>query len=204
MAKYFEYFPLITYSLSDTDISANDIVTNIFRRVRFLNDIKGNAQLFYPYTIADGDTPEIIAHKLYGDINLYWIVTLFNDIIDPILDWPKNYSQFEQYIVDTYGSVEVAKTTIQMYTKKITKSNSQGFETEETYPIDVDTYNSLTSVVPEVYSFPDGSTVTITTTRNVVTTYEYEQNLNEMKRNINLLKVEYIPLAKKQMETLSA
>jgi hypothetical protein len=204
MATYFENFPLITYSLSETDSTANDIVTNIFRRVGFIAAMKNNAQMFYPYTIADGDLPEIISHKLYGDPNLYWVVTLFNDILDPILDWPKSYAQFEQYISDKYGSVSTAKITTQMYTKTITKISSQGFSSEDTYPIDLDTYNSLTSVVPEVYSFADGSTVTISTTRNSITVYDYEQQINESKRNIHLLKVEYIPLVRAQMKSLSA
>jgi hypothetical protein len=203
MAKYFEYFPYITYSLNASDLAANDIVTNIFRRVGFLDTIKNNAQLFYPYTIAEGDSPEIIAHKLYGDVDLYWIVTLFNDILDPVLDWPRNYLQFDQYIKDTYGSVAIAKSTTQMYTKIVSKTNSEGFETQETYEIDLDTYNSLTSVVPESYVFDSGATVTVTTTRQIISVYDYEQSLNEAKRSIRLLKIEYLSLVKGQMESLS-
>lgn len=204
MSRYFQYFPLITYSLDSNDLTANDIVQNIFRRIGFLDSLKSDARLFYPYTIMEGDTPEIIAHKLYGDPHLYWIVTLFNDILDPILEWPKTYSQFDQYIRDTYGSVATAQSTLHHYTKTITKVNSQGFETSETFVIDVDTYNALTSVVPESYTLTDGSTVTVTTTRAIVNVYEYEQAMNEAKRQIKLLKVDYVPLATKQLESLSA
>ncbi len=204
MAQYFQYFPFLTYSLDSASISTDDIVTNIFRRVGFMDSIKNNSQLFYPYSIVDGDTPEIIAHKLYGDVNLYWVVTMFNDIINPVTDWPKTYAQFTQYITDSYGSIATAKTTTQLYTKTVTKSNSQGFETSEIFVIDLTTYNSLASVVPESYTFEDGSTVTVTTTRQIVSVYDYEENLNEAKRNIHLLKIDYLPLAKSQMESLSA
>ena len=204
MATYFEYFPYITYTLKASDITAPEVVQDIFRRVGFLSNLKGDARVFYPYTIAESDTPEIIAHKLYGDINLYWIVTLFNDILDPLLDWPKTYSQFQRHIADMYGSIALAKSTTHHYIKTIEKINSQGFTTSAVYIIDLTTYNTLTSAVSEAHSFADGSTLNITTTRSIVSVYDHESELNEAKRSINLLKVEYVPLAKSQLQALSA
>lgn len=202
--RYFSNFPVITYSLDPAATIASDLRTNIFRRVNFRDSISSNAKLFYPYTIKDGDLPEIIADKLYGSVDYYWIVTLFNNIVDPVLDWPQTYKVFQSFIVSKYGSLAVAKNQIHHYTKTITKTNSFGEKTVRTSIIDLETYNSLTSVVPVVYTFADNSTVTINTTRQIVYSYEYEESLNEEKRNIRLLKKEYLEQARSELAKLSA
>lgn len=202
--RYFSNFPIITYSLNSSTTGVTDLRTNIFRRVAFRDNIITNAKLFYPYTIKDGDLPEIIADKLYGSVDYYWVVTLFNKITDPVLDWPKSYGAFQSFIVSKYGSIATAKNQIHHYTKTVTKVNNFGERSEHTYIIDSETYNSLTSVVPVVYTFPDQSTVTITTSRDVVYTYDYEDALNESKRKINLLKKEYLDQARAELAKLSA
>lgn len=202
--RYFSNFPIITYSLDPTSVDTTDIRTNIFRRVAFRETVAGNAKLFYPYTIKEGDLPEIIADKLYGSVDYYWIVTLFNNILDPVLDWPKTYNTFQSFIVLKYGSIANAKNKIHHYTKTVLKINSAGERSEQTYIIDEETYTSLTSVVPEVYTFPDHSTVTITTTRAIVYNYEYEETLNEQKRHIRLLKKEYLDQARTELSKLSS
>lgn len=200
--KYFSNFPYLTYTLNDGAQSPTVIATNVFRRVQFLESLKNDSQVFYPYTVKDGDTPEVIAHKFYGSADYYWVITLFNNILDPILDWPKPSQTFERYLIYKYGSIEIAKTTIHHYTKTIIKVNSLTGTTSRTYTIDKDTYDSLTSLVPEVYTFPH-NTVTISTERNIVYTYEYEQDANELKRNIKLLKQDYISRTRAQLETLT-
>lgn len=201
--RYFSNFPIITYTLDPSATEVSDYTTNIFRRVSFRDSIANNAKLFYPYTIKDGDLPEIIADKLYGSVDYYWIVTLFNNIIDPVLDWPRSYASFQQFITSKYGSIAVAKNQIHHYTKTVTKTNSFGGTSTNTYVIDLDTYNSLTGVIPEVYAFPDGSTVTISTTRGIVYSYEYEETVNEDRRAIRLLKPEYLEQARTELAKLT-
>lgn len=202
--RYFSNFPYLTYTLDPTVSIPNDIVTNLFRRVSFRDQLSLDARLFYPYTIKDGDTPEIIAHKLYGSADYYWIVTLFNNIIDPILDWPKPYRSFLSYIISKYGSIAVAQNTLHHYTKTITKTNSLGDTTITTFTIDETTYNSLTSVVPDAYQLSDGTTVTVTTTRAQVYAYDYEHEVNESRRSIKLLKVEYLEQVRAELAKVSS
>lgn len=202
--KYFSNFPYFTYTLSPQDTSANDICTNIFRRIGFLETLKNTAQAYYPYSIKESDTPEIIAHKFYGSADYYWVVTTFNNIIDPLLDWPKQSQVFLRYIQSVYGSIELAQTTIHHYTKTITKQSSfYDYPTTETFVIDLDTYNSLTSLVPVAYALPSGETISITTTRNIVYAFDYEYDLNEAKRAIKLLKAEYLPQARAELDRLT-
>lgn len=192
-STYFDNFPIRAYTLNaNAQPGEFELVTDILRRAAPVKELLKNRILFYAYTIKDGDTPEIIAHKYYGSAQLFWVVTLVNKMIDPLVDWPKNSYNFNAYIIDRYGSAGVAQSTIHHYTMTIAKEDSEGNVSEQTVIIDEDKYDSLSSVVPEVFTFADGSTVTKTTTRDIVYAYDYEQDVNEAKREIILLNKAYL------------
>lgn len=105
MSKYFENFPLINYSLDDGISSF--VMTDFFRRVKAdANSILGSSA-YYEYQLADGDTPEILAHKLYGDPNLHWVLLITNETIDPRFDWAQTQNSLTNYIRDKYGAANV-------------------------------------------------------------------------------------------------
>jgi hypothetical protein len=105
MSKYFENFPLISYSLDNGVTSF--VMTDFFRRVKAdANSILGSSA-YYEYQLADGDTPEILAHKLYGDPNLHWIILITNETIDPRFDWAQTEISLTNYIRDKYGAAKV-------------------------------------------------------------------------------------------------
>jgi hypothetical protein len=105
MSKYFENFPLINYSL-DNGVSSF-VMTDFFRRVKAdANSILGSSA-YYEYQLADGDTPEILAHKLYGDPNLHWVLLITNETIDPRFDWAQTEISLTNYIRDKYGAAKV-------------------------------------------------------------------------------------------------
>lgn len=81
---YFDQFPKFYYTFDN--ISAT-LVTNFLARVAISNELKSNVTLYSPYTIIDGDTPEIVADKVFGDTQLHWVILLTNEIIDPRYDW---------------------------------------------------------------------------------------------------------------------
>ena len=71
---YFDTIPKIYY---DSEGTKNPkVVTNILRRVGVRAKVKTNTLIFDTYRVREGETPEILAHKLYGDIELHWIVCL--------------------------------------------------------------------------------------------------------------------------------
>jgi len=108
MSKYFENFPLINYSLDDGISSF--VMTDFFRRVKAdANSILGSSA-YYEYQLADGDTPEILAHKLYGDPNLHWVLLITNETIDPRFDWAQTQISLTNYIRDKYGAANVNAT----------------------------------------------------------------------------------------------
>jgi len=201
--QYFANFPFRGYTL-DPNAGVGDYVavTDIFKRVKFRNELLGNARLYYPYQIVEGETPESIAYKYYGSVDFYWIILLVNSIIDPLRMWPKSYAAFQKHIVAAYGSLVTAQTSIHHYEKIITKTNSNGETSQNITWIDKSQYDLITNVVPQVYSFGDGSTVTITTERLQIDCYTYEEQQNDGRRNILLLKSEYLSAVVAELESL--
>ena len=101
---YFDAFPVIPYDAKG-DLNFKD-VTNLLRRVGMRAKLKSQTLLYDTYDVKEGETPEMIAHKLYGDAKLHWIILLVNDITDRYHQWPMSGMQFLGYINDKYSNVD--------------------------------------------------------------------------------------------------
>lgn len=196
MPRYFNKFPKLIYKNGDSAT----IVTNLLTRIDTIRENLNNSSLFYLYNIQEGDTPEIVASKYYNDPELHWIVMVVNEIYDPFYDWPMTYSQFESFIVNKYGSVAAAKSATHHY-EKIIESNDGFNTTRKVYEVDLETFNN-TPDSSVTRTFPNGSSVTVTTTKRAVDFYDYEEEQNESKREIKLIRADLIPDIKKQFEFL--
>ena len=196
MARYLDKFPKLQ-SLKD-----GVIITNLLVRVGVIKDIQNLSVIYYPYSIQEGDTPELIASKFYGDVEKHWVVTILNDIHDPFYDWPMTYQQFVAFIDDKYGSQASAQSTIHHYEKIVnTTDGYTGQITTNTYIIDLDSYtNLITGSITK--TFNNGIGVTVETTKRIVDCFTYELELNESKRNINLLKESYVNQIQNELENL--
>ena len=198
MPRYFNKFPKLLYT---KDLNTS-LVTNLLLRVDTIKDKLDNMALFYTYDIQEGDTPELIASKYYNDAELHWVVLMFNNIYDPFYDWPMHYQQFQSYIIEKYGDVATAMATHHHYEKTISTIDSySGETTKNTYTIDLNSYNAVV-VGTITRTFSNGQTVTVTTTKRNVDSYMYEDELNESKRTIKLIKSDLIPDIKKQFDYL--
>ncbi len=198
--QYFDTLPKIIY----IDSTGNSkVMTNLLARSSVIPQLLKDPLLYYTYDIQEGDTPEIIAHKYYGDSYRYWIVLFTNQLLDPQWDWPMNYATFEQYLADEYSSINIY-SEIEYYEKIITQYdvNSQTTYIKKVR-IDENTYNSLPVTQTETYTLPTGP-VSVTTERNAVSIYDYELNLNESKRNIRILNANYVDLMETQFKKLMA
>tara|TARA_B100000745_G_scaffold204081_1_gene134771 strand:- start:417 stop:950 length:534 start_codon:yes stop_codon:yes gene_type:complete len=160
---YFNAFPIIPYdSIGEYNFKE---VTNLLRRVRVRAKVKTNTMLFDTYDVRDGETPEIIADKLYDDPELHWVILMINDITDRFHQWPLSAAQLNQYVTDKYDDVngthhyEVTQdsgdTTVKIWVEN-----------------DADT-NAYSSATP-------------------ITNYEYELTEQDRKRKIQLLDPSYI------------
>lgn len=207
--KFFEKFPRIAYDINGSARSEYQSVVNIFFRLRFIRNILGNASAYYEYLITDADTPEILADKFYGDPEAHWIILLANDIVDPQYDWPLNTTDFNNYIIDKYSSIEAAKTTVHHYEKVIQREESlSGIITETRFEINYANltsnlasslssipYDYYTGLADEqsvsTYNMGDGRTVVETISREAIYCYDYELAENEKKRNIKIIRPEF-------------
>jgi hypothetical protein len=215
MAKYFNTFPKIDYDLDSTELQ---YVTNITSRFGLDESLKENSALYYTYNIDDGDTPEILSAKAYGSSEKHWVILMMNDIIDPQFDWPLTYTQLNQYIEEKYSQPDYANTTntsvsglswsqninnVEAYYKVVTKQINDTI-TIEKFEVDANTYanNTLMGISLEygdTYTLRDGVNVNLKTTKTTQTYYEYEQELNESKRTIKLLKPEFVPYLEEEL-----
>ena len=141
---YFSSFPIIPYD-SKGDYSFKE-VSNLLRRIGVRANVRTNILIYDTYDVKEGETPEIIAHKLYGDPELHWIVLLVNDITDRYHQWPMTYSQFLSYVDDKYADpngvhhYEVAQSSGDT-TKKI-----EVYSNSALYSGDTDFYSNATAV----------------------------------------------------------
>ena len=158
---YFANFPLIPYdSVGDGNFK---VVTNLLKRVAVRAKVRTNTALYDTYDVKDGETPEILADKLYKDAELHWVILLVNDITDRYHQWPQNTNQFIAYINDKYSNVDA--------THNYEISQVSG---DTTIKIDIGTDNT---------DYP---------TASIVTNYEYEEDLQDKKRKIRLLDPAYV------------
>jgi len=163
---YFNAIPKIYYD------SANNknpkVVTNLLRRVGLRAKVKTNSLFFDTYKVREGETPEIIAHKLYDDPELHWIVMLVNDVIDRYHDWPMAESQFNSYLNQKYVDSDGNSNTGGTHHYEITQTSGDTTKKIEL----VGSVNFIQTNYPNA---------------TIVTNYEYEQRRQDELREIRLL-----------------
>jgi hypothetical protein len=204
MAKYFNFFPKTSYYKSK-DSTSLDIVTNITSRFNFDDRLKQNASTYYKYKIKDGDTPEILASKIYGSPEKHWIILAMNNIVDPLYEWPLGQRTIGKFIEAKYSSSSYANTAYtgvtglewatnntQAYYKVEKRTDtSTGLYREDRIRLDANTYANV--VISDTnYTLEDGTPLRIVVSKETKTYYEYENELNENKRNITILKPEFV------------
>lgn len=100
---YFNDFGNIIYNFNIGGKDEVKVVTDITRNVRVRKEVLSNITLFDRYIIQDGETPEIIAEKVYGRADYHWAILLANDRYDYLNDFPLKQVTMEKVIIDKYG-----------------------------------------------------------------------------------------------------
>ena len=80
------------------------LLPNILKRVKLRSGIRSGVFLFDNYDVADGERPEDIAFKYYGDPEYHWVILMTNNITDRYYQWPLTQPQFQEYMKDKYGA----------------------------------------------------------------------------------------------------
>ena len=139
--SYFEKFPLYQYDLEDTQNQT--LITDILRRVNLKSNVAANTLVFDEYDVLDGEQPDIVARKYYGDSELHWIIVTVNNITSRY-DWPLDQVALSEFVNDKYDNpngihhYEINATSGDTTKKLIVASDTDGatavtnYEHEET------------------------------------------------------------------------
>ena len=201
MSRYFSYFPQSYYSLNDG--TSVEVVTDLMKRIKFEESLKTNSEVFYTYDIEEGERPDTLANRLYGDPEKHWIILLMNNIIDMKSDWPMTYEEMTKHIEQKYGSVATAQSTIHGYFKIETyvMEYVQNDRRVETTQINQDEYDSITEGTTN-YVLENGDEYSVKIEKKAQTKFDYEMELNEQKRTIQILKPAYVNNVMREFQTI--
>ena len=162
---YFNKFGKIQYGFDKENFK---IVTDVMKRVKVRDKIINELSLYDKYDVKSGDTPESIAFKHFGDVNLHWVILLTNNITDRYYDWPMSEQEFELFIKDKYSNPD----GIHHY--EVTTSSGK-----------------TTGDGPDDYSHKIEVNSDATGAQSV-SNREFEQRLQDKKRSIKLLNEAYL------------
>ena len=182
----FNYYPYINYN--------NQKATHILCKAQIvlIQSVQRDNRKFFNYLIKDGERADIVSYNVYGDPTLDWVIYLINNVVDPYKDWPMTDHDFTRYMEKKYNKrAELLTSTLHDYA--IAYYYYKGIATDSAeeiagynYTITAETYNSLTDKSGWVAK----------------SVWDHEIELNETKRNIILLKDNYISEFKQTFKDL--
>jgi len=175
---YFSRFPLMAYDMKGD--RAFKLLPNILRRVKLRSGIKSGVFLFDNYDVQDGEKPEDIAFKWFGDPEFHWVILTTNNVTDRYYEWPMTQPQFQNFIEDKYGIANI--DAIHHY--EITQTSGP---TSSSGPNDY-------SYLLECNSDEEGAVS--------VSNRGYEQRLQDKFRSIRLLERKYLNQFVEEFEEL--
>jgi hypothetical protein len=197
MPSYFRQVPDFEYVNTTKDgrkISDYSRVKNLFKRGKLRDDIFGDLSFFTKYQIIGDERPDNVAYKVYRDATLDWLILIANNIVNVQTEWPLTQQAFYNFLIDKYGSEEVLNQV--RYYECTGVRNSLGA-----------TIAKEGLIVPQNFtvSYFDsklGQTITQSNITKEVTNLEYEEKIQNEKRNIFVLKPIYINVVLNDMEQI--
>ena len=196
MSSYFSEVPNFEYvsRLPDAKISDYIIVKNFFKKGFLREDIFQNLAFFTKYSITGNDRPDNVAFEIYQDSSLDWLVLMSNNIVNIQNEWPISNRDFDELMLEKYGSYDTLfngihhHVTIEVKDALGVKIVNAGLKVESDYSVTFfdDRAGGMRTVTPTI----------------PVTNYQYEQDINEGKRNIYLLQPRYLQVVRDDLEDL--
>jgi len=179
---YFTHLPIVavrTSSYRQNNVDPYTLARNLFRRIKIRESLEDVILGFDQYTIAVNERPDQVAYKKYGNMSYDWVVLLCNNIVNLYEEWPMAEDELERYIDNVYD--EDADSVHHWVTQRITDQKGRILVKED-------------RIVPEDYTVtrPDGTLVPKDETVRPISVYDHEAGKNDYKRNIYLLRKEYV------------
>ena len=197
MSSYFQRVPDLNYvsRLPDANIGDYIRVKNLFKKGKLREDIIQNLAFFEKYKVIGDDRPDNVAFEVYDDASLDWVVLLSNNILNIQSEWPLPQTDFDTFLLDKYDDYNTLYNGIHHYETEEVK-NSQGV-TIVPAGLQVDSSYSVS-----YYDFFIEQQITTGNISVPVTNYEYEEKVENNKRNIYLLKPRFLNVVLDDMEEL--
>ena len=165
------------------DVAGNEnykLLPNILKRVKLRSGLRSGAFLFDAYDVKDGERPEDVAFKWFGDAEYHWVILMTNNITDRYYQWPLTQPQFQEHLADKYGVG--SEDAVHHY--EIPQSSGP---TSGSGPSDY-------SHMVECNSDEDNP--------SIITNRQYEQRLQDKYRSIRLLDTKYLNTFVEEFENL--
>jgi hypothetical protein len=182
-----EYTPQrVQYKFTNRDFV---LAKNIFKFIAIDNSAFAT-DLFTELQLNQGVRPDQVSEAVYNDPNYDWIILLTNKIIDTKNDWPLNNDEFEKLVAKKYPNAFSIK---HWETKEVKNDIGEivqpGGMIVYYDPSDPDSYKLryIKSYNPFVEEFENGSTLLSSKSY-----YDYEQELNNKRRFIQVLKPAFL------------
>ena len=182
MSEFFSHYPKVPYNVTGVmEPTRLKTAVNIMNRTKIKDVLLSDIVQFEPYSIPENERPDVTAVKVYGEVKFTWLIFAMNQIHNPIWDWPLCTREFVTYIKAKYGSMSAAQTGIHHY-ERVLRHRVEAKAEQPPIPAykiqcDFTTYKSL--------AHED---------RGIVYYYDYENELNESKRDIQLIKKTFASL----------
>jgi len=183
---YFDEFPdILLPSFANDRNSSSDFVRskNLFKRAKIRDDFFSTATVFDLYSIIGDDRPDNVAQKLYGDSELDWVVLLSNNIINIRDEWPMSQYDLERYLDNKYSQEQLSE--VHHYETKEVKTDFGMLLLQEGLWVDAN----------YTFKFTDDDEVKTLSGANILTsvsTYQFEIQKNDSKRNIYALRPNFL------------
>ena len=196
MSDYFSKVPNFEYVSRMPDAHISDYITvkNLFKRGALEQDILEDLALHTKYKIQGDDRPDNVAFDYYESSELDWLVLTCNNIVNLQNEWPMLQNDFDRFLLDKYETYENLNSTHHYETKEIKNSLDviivpEKLQCESDYSITYFDSNTQREV-----------TVLSADCTTEVTNYTYEERIEDAKRNIYLLKPQYLGVINDDME----
>ena len=187
MSSYFNLIPDFDYvsRLPDAKISDYIRVKNFFRRVSLREDIYQNLTFFTKYPIEGDDRPDNVAQKVYENPSLDWLILLANNISHIPSEWPMAQIDFDEFLLEKYGDYNTLYNGVHHHETIEIKDRNEVI----IVPGGLEVSSDFTQTY---YDYYDAEMKTKSNITRPVTNYQYEEKLENKKREIFILKQEYL------------
>ena len=102
---YFSRFPMMAYDVKGD--GNYKLLPDILRRVKLRSGLRSSSFMFDKYDVKDGERPEDVAFKWFGDAEYHWVILMTNNVTDRYYQWPLSQPQFQEHLTDKYGLANI-------------------------------------------------------------------------------------------------